>query len=158
MHSRKPVFLQPSGTALVMCLYFLMPPSAARAQDANSSLSIQPAPLVRLTGVLAATTDTSVLVFPRFRVLIGDTFWLLHVCQVEPLIPAYLAEKELQKVSGLGLRLLAGNKVLSMLQGSEMRNHPIVLEGWLRVRAGVFRVYSVQRAAESAKEDCSTEP
>ena len=90
--------------------------------------------------------------------MIGDTFWLLHVCQVEPLIPAYLAEKELQKVSGLGLRLLAGNKVLSVLQGSEMRNHPIVLEGWLNVRAGVFRVYSVQKAAESAKEDCATEP
>src|SRR5687768_5374471 len=101
--SRNPAFLQLSGAAVVMG-FFLMPPSVARAQDASSGLSVQPAPLVRLTGVLETTTDTSVLVFPRFRVLIGDTFWLLHVCQVEPLIPAYLAEKELQKVSGLGLR------------------------------------------------------
>jgi hypothetical protein len=155
--NRNPAFLQLSGATLVM-LFFLTPPSVARAQDANSGLSVQPAPLVRLTGVLEATKDTRVSVFPRFKVLIGDMFWLLHVCQVQPVIPAYLAEKELQKVSGLGLRLLAGNKVLSVLQRSEMRNHPIVLEGWLNVRAGVFRVYSARRAAESAKEDCSTEP
>jgi hypothetical protein len=114
--------------------------------------------VVRLTGVLEATKDTSPSAFPRLRVLIGDTFWLFDVCQVEPLIPAYLAEEALREVSGLGLRLLTADEELSVLQRSEMHNHPIVLEGWLRVRAGVFRVYSVHKAAESAKEGCLAEP
>jgi hypothetical protein len=114
--------------------------------------------VVRLTGVLGATKDASPSVFPRLRVLIGDTFWLFHVCQVEPLIPAYLAEEALREVSGLGLRLLTEEKELSALRRSEKHNRPIVLEGWLRVRAGVFRVHSVQRAAESAEEVCPTGP
>ena len=57
------------------------------------------------------------------------------------------AEKELQKVSGLGLRLLADPKVLSALQSPELHNRPIVLEGWLRVREGVLRVRSAHALA-----------
>jgi hypothetical protein len=90
--------------------------------------------------------------------LIGDTFWLFHVCRVEPLIPAYLAEEALREVSGLGLRLLADDTERSVLRRSEMHNRPIMLEGWLRVRAGVFRVHSVQRTTESAEGGCLTEP
>jgi hypothetical protein len=157
VRSGKPAHLRLNGAALVMCLYSLVP-SATGAQDAPISPSVQPSPLVRLTGVLKATNDTSPSAFPRLRVLIGDTFWLFHVCRAEPLIPAYLAEEALREVSGLGLRLLTEDPELSVLQRSEMHNRPIVLEGWLRVRAGVFRVHSVQRAAESAGGVCSAAP
>ena len=70
----------------------------------------------------------------------------MQVRNVEALIPAYPAEQELQKVSGLGLRVLADPKVISMLQSPELHDRPIVLEGWLGVRAGVLKVYSVRAA------------
>jgi hypothetical protein len=47
-------------------------------------------------------------------------------------------------VSGLGLRVLADPKVLSVLQSPELHDRPIVLAGWLGVRAGVLRVHSAR--------------
>jgi len=70
----------------------------------------------------------------------------LQVRKVEALIPAYPAEQELQKVSGLGLRVLADPKVLSVLQSPALRDRPIVLEGRLGVREGVLRVHSARAA------------
>ena len=52
----------------------------------------------------------------------------------------------LLKVSGLGLRVLADPKVLSVLQSPELHGRPIVLEGQLGVRAGVLRVHSARAA------------
>jgi len=49
------------------------------------------------------------------RALLSTTRQRLQVRNVEALIPAYPAEQELQRVSGLGLRVLADSKVISML-------------------------------------------
>ena len=135
---------------LVMGLLCLTMPLGVHAQDADVGFPLQPAPEVRLTGVLEAVKTPQVSAFPLLSVLIDGQPWLLHVSQVEPVIPAYPAQEELQRVSGLGLRLLANDTVLSALQTPEMHNRPIVLEGWLRVEEGVLRVSSV-RAAEPAK-------
>lgn len=135
---------------LVVCLWCLILPLGLHAQDDDVGFPVQPAPEVRLTGVLEAMKTPQASAFPVLSVLINGQPWLLHVSQVEPVIPAYPAQEELQKVSGLGLRLLADDKVLSALQTPEMHNRPIVLEGWLRVEEGVLRVSAV-RAAEPSK-------
>jgi hypothetical protein len=119
-------------------------PSRIGAQDAEVGTPVQPAPEIRLTGVLEAAKDADPSAFPSLSVWISDVRWRLHVSKVESIIPAYPAEQELQKVSGLGLRVLADPKVLSMLQSPELRDRPIVLEGRLGVRAGVLQVHSVR--------------
>jgi len=121
-------------------------PSRAEAQDAEVGESVQPAPEIRLTGVLEVTKDPDPSAFPSLSVWIGDTRGRFQVSKVEPIIPAYPAEKELQKVSGLGLRVLADPKVLSVLQSPELHDRPIVLEGRLGVGAGVLRVHSARAA------------
>lgn len=136
--------------ALIVCLFCLAVPLGLHAQDDDVGFPVQPAPEVRLTGVLEAVKTAQASAFPALSVLINGQPWLFRVSQVEPVIPAYPAEEELQKVSGLGLRLLADNKILSALQTPEMHNRPIVLEGWLRVGEGVLQVSSV-RAAEPVK-------
>jgi hypothetical protein len=95
---------------------------------------------------LEAVKDPDPSAFPSLSVWIGDTRWRLHVSKVESIIPAYPAEKELQKVSGLGLRVLADPKVLSALRSPELYNRPIVLEGRLNVRGGVLRVHFARTA------------
>ena len=142
--------LHERNLALVVCLFCLTVPLGIHAQDADVGFPVQPAPEIRLTGVLEAVKTPQTSTFPLLSVLIDGQPWLLRVSQVEPVIPAYPAEEELRQVSGLGLRLLADDKVLSALQTPEMHNRAIVLEGWLRVREGVLRVYSV-RAAEPSK-------
>jgi hypothetical protein len=136
--------------ALMVSFFCLAVSWETHAQDADVGFPVQPAPEIRLTGVLEAMKTPQDSTFPVLSVLIDGQPWLLHVSQVEPVIPAYPAQEELQKVSGLGLRLLAEHKVLSALQAPEMHNRPIVLEGWLRVDEGVLRVSSV-RAAEPSK-------
>jgi hypothetical protein len=135
--------------ALIVSFFCLAGPWETRAQDADVGFPVQPAPEIRLTGVLEAMKTPQDSTFPVLSVLIDGQPWLLHVSQVEPVIPAYPAQEELQKVSGLGLRLLADHKVLSALQAPEMHNRPIVLEGWLRVNEGVLRVSSVRAAGPS---------
>jgi hypothetical protein len=134
------------SAALVVCLCCMTLPSQAEAQDAEVGEPVQPAPEIRLTGVLEAVKDPDPSAFPSLRVWIGGTRWRLHVSKVESIIPAYPAEKEIQKVSGLGLRVLADPTVLSALQSPELRNRPIVLEGRLGVREGVLRVHSARTA------------
>ena len=133
--------------ALAVSLCCMTLRSRAEAQDAEVGEPVQPAPEVRLTGVLEVVKDPDPSAFPSLNVWIGDTRGRFRVSRVEPIIPAYPAEKELQKVSGLGLRLLADPKVLSALQSPELHNRPIVLEGWLRVREGVLRVRSAHALA-----------
>ena len=134
------------GAALVVSLCCTTLPSRTEAQDADVGTSVQPAPEIRLTGVLEAVKDPDPSAFPSLSVWIGGTRWRLQVSKVESMIPAYPAEKELQKVSGLGLRVLAESAVLSALQSPELHNLPIVLEGRLGVREGVLRVHSARTA------------
>ena len=107
---------------------------------------VQPAPEIRLTGVLAAVQEPAPSAVPALSLWIDGTRWHLQVRKVEALIPAYPAEQELQKVSGLGLRVLADPKVLSVLQSPELHDRPIVLAGRLGVGAGVLRVHSARAA------------
>jgi hypothetical protein len=128
--------------ALVVSLCCLTLPSRGGAQDAEVGEPVQPAPEIRLTGVLAAVQEPASSAFPDLSLWIDGTRWHLQVRKVEALIPAYPAEQELQKVSGLGLRVLADPKVLSVLQSPELHDRPIVLIGQLGVTTGVLRVHS----------------
>jgi len=134
------------SAALVVSLCCLTLPSRTEAQDAEVGEPVQPAPEIRLTGVLAAEQAPTPPAFPALSLWIDGTRWRLQVRKVEALIPAFPAEQELQKVSGLGLRILADPKVLSVLQSPELHDRPIVLEGRLGVRAGVLRIHSARAA------------
>lgn len=127
----------------ILCFLLI---SKTHAQDADVGFSVQPAPEVRLTGTLEAPKNPQASAYPALSVWIDGTPLVFRVSRVEPVIPAYPAEQELQKVSGLGLRLLASSAVLTTLQSPEMRGRPIVIEGWLRVSEGVLRVQSVEGA------------
>jgi hypothetical protein len=135
------------SVALGVWFLWVLLPSGARAQDADVGLSVQPAPEVRLTGTLEAVKEPQASAYPVLSVWIDGTPWVFRVSQVEPVLAAYPAEQELQKVSGLGLRLLADRAVLAKLQAPEMHDRPIVLEGWLRVTEGVLQVQSVSATA-----------
>lgn len=123
-------------------------PSWLSAQDANVGVPVQPSPEIRLTGVLEDSQEPRASAFPILQVWIAGKQELFRVTQVEPIIPAYPAEEELRKVSGLGLRLLAEQEALTALQSPEMHNRPIAIEGTLRVRDGILRVQSVKPAAD----------
>jgi hypothetical protein len=128
-----------------LCLLFI---AETHAQDADVGFPVQPAPEVRLTGTLEAPKTPQASVYPELSVWIDGNPLVFRVSRVEPVIPAYPAEQELQKVSGLGLRLLASSAILTTLQSPEMRGRPIVIEGWLRVSEGVLRVQSVEGATK----------
>lgn len=118
-------------------------PALTTAQGGAAAVpSISPSPLVRLTGVLEASTKPHSSILPVLRVWIDGKPWLFRVAQVEPVIPSYRAEEKLRKVSLLGLRFLAEKDVLATLQRADMRDRPIVIEGWLRPKAGVLHVRS----------------
>ena len=125
--------------------------SSVIAQDSFSD--IQPAPLVRLTGVLKIVAEPPVSAFPVLRVWMGDVLRIFRVTYVESVIPAYPVEERLREVSTLGLRLIAERHVLTTLQSPEFHDRPIVIEGWLQPRAGVLRVRSVQKIDERDKPD-----
>lgn len=136
---------QTSLVALGLCL--LATPGLAQVGSALFP-GISPAPLVRLTGVLEAGDQAGGTGFPVLRVRIADKRWRFRVSRVEPVIPAYRAEEKLRRVSPLGLRFVAEERLLSVLQRPDMRERAIVLEGWLRPGAGVLRLVSVAVAAE----------
>lgn len=141
------------GVPLIVSLSLTMLPPATRAQNPDVGLSVQPSSWVRLTGILKPLPSHSVTL-PQITVWVGGTSWLFHVCQIEPLIPAYPAEEELRKVSGLGLRLLADHDQLAALQSPSMHERPIVITGQLRVRAGLLRVDSTH-TTELTTGQCS---
>jgi hypothetical protein len=118
------------------------------AQDFDVGAPVQPAPEIRLTGTLEKTPNPPASTFPVLQVWIAGEQELFRVIRVEPVIPAYPAEEELRKVSGLGLRLLAEREALAALQSPEMHNRPITIEGSLRVRDGILQVQSVRIAEE----------
>ena len=124
--------------------------SSAFAQD--SLPDIQPAPLVRLTGVLKIVAEPPLSAFPVLRVWMGDVLRVFHVASVESIIPAYPVEERLREVSTLGLRLIAERHVLTTLQSPEFHDRPIVIEGWLQPRAGILRVRSVQKVKKDREE------
>lgn len=128
--------------------------SSVFAQD--SLPDVQPAPLVRLTGVLKIVAEPPVSAFPVLRVWLGDVPRVFRIARVESIIPAYPAEERLRAVSTLGLRLIAERRVLTALQSPEFHDRPIVIEGWLRPRTGVLRVRSVQKVEERDKPSGGT--
>ena len=71
------------------------------------------------------------------------------VCWLLLLVFLVFPSEKLRKVSPLGLRILAESPVLSTLQNTNMHDRPIVIEGWLRPKAGVLKVRSVQPATVS---------
>jgi hypothetical protein len=123
----------------LLCVTF---PSRFSAQ--GTIPDVQPAPLVRLTGVLEVVAKPQISVFPVLSVWLGKTPRVFRVALVESVIPAYHGEEQLREVSALGLRFVAEDAVLTALQSPEMHDWPIVIEGWLRVKAGVLRVRSVR--------------
>ena len=124
--------------------------SSVFAQE--SPPDIQPAPLIRLTGVLKIVAEPPVSAFPVLRVWLGDDPRVFRVAHVESIIPAYPAEERLRAVSTLGLRLIAEPPVLTALQSSEFHDRLIVIEGWLRPKAGVLRVRSVEKVKKDREE------
>jgi hypothetical protein len=118
------------------------------AQDFAVGVPVQPSPAIRLTGILEKTSNPPASAFPVLQVWIAGEQEMFRVTRVEPIIPAYPAEEELRKVSGLGLRLLAEREALAALQSPEMHNRPITIEGSLRVSEGILRVQSVRIAEE----------
>lgn len=131
---------------LVCILCFLAMPSAASAGGAATVPGVSPSPLIRLTGVLEATDKPLVSVHPLLSLWIAGKPWLFRVAQIEPVIPAYRALDKLRRVSTLGLRIQAEEAFIALLQDANMRDRPIVIEGWLRPKAGVLRVRRVEAA------------
>ncbi len=109
---------------------------------------VQPAPLVRLTGVLEADENPPSSSFLKMRVWFGDESRVFHISDIEPIIPAYHIREQLRKVSPLGLRLVAERDALAQLESAEASNRPITIEGWLRPQAGLLRVKSIEAARE----------
>jgi hypothetical protein len=138
----------------LVCWLFLLAivfPSTGSAQGRAIHVpGIAPAPLVRLTGVLEARQKPLGATLPLLSVWIAGEPWLFRVAQVEPVFPAYRAAEKLRKVSPLGLRFLAESPVLSTLQNTDMHDRSIVIEGWLRPKAGVLKVRSVRPTVVSS--------
>ncbi|MBI3757144.1 MAG: hypothetical protein HY267_04125 [Deltaproteobacteria bacterium] len=131
----------------LLCTWSLLVfPKWLQAQVTNPD--VQPAPLVRLTGVLETVENPPPSSFPKLRVWFGDKSRMFHVSKVEPVMPAYLVKEQLRKAPSLGLRLVAEGEALAQLENADANNRPITIEGWLRPHAGLLRVKSVQVAQE----------
>ena len=117
---------------------------SAQNSAQNLTADVQPAPLLRLTGILEVIKEPQPSAFPVIRVWIGDLIGIFRVGKVEAVIPAYRAEERLREVSPLGLRFLAEGEVFAALETPEMHDRPIVIRGWLRPQAGILRVRSAQ--------------
>jgi len=137
------------GVFYLLSFFFFLVPSRLLAQ--SISPDVQPAPLVRLTGVLDAAANPHTATFPVLKVWIGNKPLLFRVARIEAVISAYPAEERLRQVSSLGLRLLADEQILAVLQSPEMQDRSIVIEGWLRPRPGVLRVRSVRTEDSPSK-------
>src|SRR2546427_10650089 len=68
--------------ALAVSLCCLMLPSRGEAQDAEVGEPVQPAPEIRLTGILAAVQDPAPSAFPALSLWIDGTRWRLQVRKV----------------------------------------------------------------------------
>ena len=108
------------------------------------SPDVQPAPLVRLTGVLEAVENPPPSAFPDLRVWFGDKSRMFHVVKAEPVMPAYRIREQLRKAPSLGLRLVAEGDALAQLESADANHRPITIEGWLRPHAGLLRVKAIQ--------------
>jgi hypothetical protein len=104
---------------------------------------IQPSPLIRLTGVLEPASEPQASILPALTVWIKGERRTFRVEKVESAIAAYKGQDHLKKVSLLGLRLIGRESLLALLQSKERQGQTLVIEGWLRAKAGVLRVRSV---------------
>lgn len=126
------------------CIFwYVTSPTFAQAVSPD----VHPTPLVRLTGVLEIVNSPQSLKFPVLRVWIDDRPHIFRVLHVEAVFSAYRADEELRHVSGLGLRFLAEQKLLTLLQAPEMHDRPIIIEGWLQPKRGILQVRSVYPVA-----------
>ncbi|MGE0825856.1 MAG: hypothetical protein AB7G75_18215 [Candidatus Binatia bacterium] len=133
---------------LVTRAFFLVIVMPIQVWAQDLAPDVHPAPLVRITGVLEALREPRPVLFPVLRVWIDKTPRVFRVAHIEAVIPAYPAEEYLQKVSSLGLRLVAGGAVRTLLLSPTMHDRPIVIEGWLQPKAGVLRVRSVEEKSK----------
>ena len=153
VRSRTPLVLPSRYFTLLVVLMLMALPIIADAQNADVGHSVQPSSRVRLTGTLEPITGTRIPALPQMRVWVGGEPWVMRVCQVEPLIPAYPAVEELRKVTGLGLRLVTDRAALAALRQAAKQGRPVEIEGQLRVRARRLRVDTVH-ATEIAAGHC----
>ncbi len=108
----------------------------------------QPAPLVKLTGVLQADENSPSSSLLKIRVWFGDESRMFHISNIEPVIPAYPIREQLRKISPQGLRLVAEHDELAQLESADTNNRPITIEGWLRPHARLLRVKSIEVTRE----------
>jgi hypothetical protein len=83
--------------ALVVSLCCLTLPSRGEAQDAEVGEPVQPAPEIRLTGVLAAVQEPAPSAFPVLSLWIDGTRWRLQVRKVESI--THLTQFEAQELN-----------------------------------------------------------
>jgi len=127
-------------SAWIVSLFITWNPVQAISPD------VQPAPLVRLTGVLETVENPPPSAFPDLRVWFGDKSRMFHVGKVKPVIPAYRVREQLRKAPSLGLRLAAEGDALAQLESADANHLPITIEGWLRPHAGLLRVKAIEAA------------
>jgi len=137
----------------LLCVLFL-----SKLQAQEPMLDFPAESIIRLTGILDLEKQPQTSAYPLLAVWLGEKTGQLQVMHVEPVIGEYPAEEELRQVSGLGLRLLAEQETLAMLQDPQMQGRPIVIEGWLEVQPGNLNVRSVRKAATSQNAPTEKSP
>ena len=135
-------------------LFCLICPVHVSAQGSGFSVpSVQPSPLIRLTGVLEPTSKPQASIPPMLTVWIKGERWTLKVSKIESVIAAYQSLDHLREVSLLGLRLIGKKSLLALLQSKEGLGETLVIEGWLQAKAGVLRVKSVRTEIRDKTEE-----
>lgn len=135
------------STVLAIGIFCLALLSNIQAQE--PTLDFPAESMIRITGILQLNTHPQVSAYPLLIVWIGEKTGQLQVTHVESVVPEYPAEEELRGVSEQGVRLLADQKTLAVLEDARMQGRPIVIEGWLHVQDGTMDVRSVKETATS---------
>lgn len=150
-----PLALQLRHVVLMVICILMALPVMVYAQNPDIGHAPQPSSRIRLIGLLMPRKGVLVPEFPWLRVWVGGKPWLLQVCHVEPLIPAYPAVEQLRKVTDSGLRFLTDRVEQETLQYAAQQGQPVEIEGQLRVRARRLRV-DAARMTEVAAASCPT--
>ena len=129
--------------AVLTILFFLCPLDVSAQGGVFSVPGVQPSPLVRLAGVLEPTSRPQASILPMLTVWIKGKRHIFRVTEIESVITAYKSQDQLREVSLLGLRLIGEEGLLALLESKERQGQALVIEGWLRAKAGVLGVRSV---------------
>lgn len=130
----------PAAVCWLFLLTVAFPSRGSPQGGASHGPGIAPARLGRLTGVLEARQKPPGAPLPPLSVWKAGKPWLFRVAQVDPVFPAYRAFEKPRQVSPLGLLFLAQVPALSTLQNTDMYDRSIVIEAWIRPKAGVSKV------------------